>query len=74
MARDLEEAAAAQRSKDQNSARLSEELGSSQARAVQAEARLAAQTKQMQRDLTELSEKHKEEVRGHCDGAEACSC
>lgn len=51
-----------QRSKDQDTARLSEELGASQARTAQAEARLLAETNRLQREKQELQACHREEV------------
>ncbi|XP_076455304.1 uncharacterized protein LOC143289931 isoform X2 [Babylonia areolata] len=62
LCRELEEREAAQCSKDQDTARLSEELGSSQARAAQSEARLVAREKQHERDLAELRDKYQGEV------------
>jgi hypothetical protein len=58
----LEEVDATQRCKDQDSARLSEELGALQARLAQAEARLSAQAKQAHRDMQDMQDRHSKEV------------
>lgn len=62
LSKELEEVMKVQRSKDQDTARLSEELGASQARTAQAEARLLAETNRLQREKQELQACHREEV------------
>ncbi|XP_025112777.1 coiled-coil domain-containing protein 18-like isoform X2 [Pomacea canaliculata] len=62
LSKELEEVMKVQRSKDQDTARLSEELGASQARTAQAEARLLAETNRLQREKQELQACHREEL------------